>query len=458
MDLVRTGEASLYPLVASMANSTFSLDPDGEWALEKKSDTEVVARWSSAELEVTKRFRLLPDSYAVELNVQVTNNSQREAEQRLQVHVFGYQDPGAPTSGGIFKYAPPAWEAACHVNGELNTHSLSSLRPGPKSYSGYVRWIGMRHKYFLLAVIPKADVRDSFACSSLAVEGKSGMMEGQVTWPAWKLKPGDSGVASTVVFVGPKILDEIEAVSQLAANADLASSVDWGPPPTSWFTFIARPMLWLLKVFHGWVRNWGVAIILLTITVKLLTLYWTHKSMKSMKAMSRLKPKLDAIREKWADDKQRQNMEMMNLYKSEGINPLGGCLPMLLQMPIWMALYSTLSAAAELYQAPFVGWIRDLTAPDPYFIFPVALTVLMFVQAKMSPASMDAAQQKMLQYMMPVMFGLFSLFFPSGLTVYIFTNTILGMAHQLYMNKTDGTSSSPAPKGVPGARKKMARA
>src|SRR5450432_2239405 len=149
--------------------------------------------------------------------------------------------------------------------------------------------------------------------------------------------------------------------------------------------------------------------------------------MKSMKAMSRLKPEMDKIKLQYANDKTRQQTEMMNLYKRHQVSPFGGCLPMLLQMPVWFALYQTLRSAADLYRAPFMGWIHDLTAPDPLHIIPVVLTGLMFLQAKLSPAAVDSQQQKMMQYLMPVMFGFMSLVFPAGLAIYMFTNTLLSM-------------------------------
>jgi YidC/Oxa1 family membrane protein insertase len=163
-----------------------------------------------------------------------------------------------------------------------------------------------------------------------------------------------------------------------------------------------------------------------------------------MKAMSKLKPEMDKIREKYPDDKQKQNLEMMNLYKTHQISPFGGCLPLLLQMPIWFALYRTLASAAELYQAPFLGYIQDLTAPDPYYIIPIALTALMFWQARITPATVDSQQQKIMQWVMPIMMGVFSLLFPAGLAVYMLTNTVLGMIHQVYMNRTDTSTPAPA--------------
>lgn len=440
MDLVPAGDkAAWYPLQVTLPDSTFAVDSTAEWTLEKKSDSEIVARWASADVEIVKSFRVRPDTYALELGIQVTNRSTKEAEERLAVSVFGFQDPSAPTERKMFAYAPPPWEAACYVGGEAHRDSAKALASGPKQRAGDdLSWAGVEHKYFLFAVAPKPAVGETYGCVARAVTEQPGVFETTLVFPGWKLRPGDAAVRTMMIYAGPKLLEQLEEVSRAqGADTHLTAAVDWGPAPMRWFVFLARPMLSLLKVFHRWVGNWGVAIILLTIAVKLLTLYWTTKSMRSMKAMSKLKPKLDEIRTKWPEDKQRQNVEMMNLYKVHDINPLGGCLPMLLQMPVWMALYSTLGAAADLYQAPFAGWIHDLTAPDRYYVLPIAVTALMFLQSKLSPPAVDSAQQKMMMYMMPAMFGVFSLVFPAGLSLYIFTNTLLGMAHQLYMNKTD---------------------
>jgi YidC/Oxa1 family membrane protein insertase len=199
--------------------------------------------------------------------------------------------------------------------------------------------------------------------------------------------------------------------------------------------------LWLLLKFHEAVGNWGIAIILITFVVKVLTLYWTTKSMRSMKAMAALAPQMKVLQEKYADDKQRQQAETMALYKQHNVNPVAGCLPILLQMPIWIALYRMLSSAGELYLQPFIpGWIDDLTATDPYYVLPGLLVVTMFLQARLQPATADSRQQKFLQYGMPLMFGVMSFFFPSGLTIYIFTNTVLSALHSIYMNKFDKKS------------------
>src|SRR5262249_34479524 len=165
------------------------------------------------------------------------------------------------------------------------------------------------------------------------------------------------------------------------------------------FGLLSRPILFLLKFFHGYVHNWGLAIILLTVFIKLLTFYPTQRSLLSAKKMQRLAPKMNAIRKKYENDRQRQSVETMNLYKAHGVSPLGGCPPSLIQMPIWIALYSTLNYAVELYRAPFFGHIHDLTAKDPFYITPLAMGGVMFGQMKMSPAGADPQQQAMMSVM-----------------------------------------------------------
>ena len=193
----------------------------------------------------------------------------------------------------------------------------------------------------------------------------------------------------------------------------------------------------LLKFFHRFTHNWGLAIVLLTLFIKLLTFYPTQKSLVSAKKMQKLAPKMAAIRKKYENDRQRQSVETMNLYKAHGVSPFGGCLPSLIQMPIWIALYSTLNYAVELYRAPFFAHIHDLTAKDPYYITPLVMGGVMFAQMKMSPAGADPQQQAMMSIMMPIMFTGFSLFLPSGLAVYMLTSYLFGILQQLYVNYLD---------------------
>jgi YidC/Oxa1 family membrane protein insertase len=237
-----------------------------------------------------------------------------------------------------------------------------------------------------------------------------------------------------VAFMGPKILAQLDAAQVAGQTAHLGDVLEfrmWGL--TEW---LERPMLAVLKAIHFVLPNWGVAIIILTILLKAATWFPTQKSMKSMKAMAKLKPEMDKIKARFGDDKNALNLATMELYKKHGVNPLGGCLPILIQMPVYIALYSMLGNSVELYRSPFVLWIRDLTAADPYFVLPLLTGVLMFVQQKTQPTPPDS-QQKMMMYMTPVMFTAFSIFLPAGLTIYILTNTVLTFLQQYLMNRGD---------------------
>jgi YidC/Oxa1 family membrane protein insertase len=194
-------------------------------------------------------------------------------------------------------------------------------------------------------------------------------------------------------------------------------------------------MLALLKQFYRLSGNWGIAIILLTIFVRLVTFYPTHRTLVSAKKMQGLSGKIAELRKKYENDKQKLGVETMNLYKAHGVSPFGGCLPSLIQMPIWIALFSTLNYAVELYHSSFFWYITDLSAKDPYYLAPLLMGSVMFLQMRMSPAGTDPQQQKMMSVMMPVMFTGFSLFLPAGLSIYTLTSYLIGILQQLYVNR-----------------------
>jgi len=259
-----------------------------------------------------------------------------------------------------------------------------------------------------------------------------------------------------VAYLGPKNYYQLRDADDTAGfHTGFKSTIDLG-----WFAFIGRPLMWLLFKFQSVVVNWGIAIMLLTFLVKGLTLYWTTKSMRSMKQMAALAPQMKALQERYAGDRQRIQAETMALYKQHNVNPIAGCLPILLQMPIWLALYRMLSSTGELYQQPFIpGWINDLTAADPTHVLPVVLMITMFLQARLQPASPDPSQkmqQNMMKYGLPLMFGVMSFFFPAGLALYILTNTCLSALHSIWMNKFDKKSIAIAAK-IKAAQEKAAQ-
>ena len=337
---------------------------------------------------------------------------------------------------------------ACRRTPAKGEVSQEELVPGGQkdrsmSFTGRVHWLGVDEMYFLLGVALAEKDESTCTLSGWKDPGspKKGVLTARLVLPGRELPHKDSTVSHRfTVYAGPKISEELERVRVSGGtNPKLEEAIDYG-----FFWFIGQPMIFLMKKLYVIVANWGIAIILLTLFIKLLTLPLTMKQMRSMKGMAKLKPEMDRLKEKFGEDKQRFQQEMWALYKAHKINPLGGCLPLLIQMPIYIAWYQALMVSVDLYNAPLFGWIHDLTKPDSIQVFGFGLPILpllmgatMFLQQRMTPTTVDSTQQKMMMYMMPAMFTFFMLFLPSGLTLYILTNTLLTMAHQWYMNHAD---------------------
>ena len=252
-----------------------------------------------------------------------------------------------------------------------------------------------------------------------------------------------AGAVATDVFLGPKAIDILEKT-----RPGLDRVIDYG-----WFAVLVKPLLWGLRAIHKYVGNWGVAILLITVVIKVLLYPLTHKQLVSMKKMGALQPKVEAIRTKWGSrikqDPQartKMNEEMMGLYKQEGVNPAGGCLPLLLQMPILIAFYNLLAHSIELRHAPFMLWITDLSAKDPYYVTPILMTATMWIQQQMTPTTGDATMKKV-QNVMPLVMGFLFKDVPSGLVLYWLMQNILTIAQQMLLNRfTDLGPSSMKPK------------
>ena len=265
-------------------------------------------------------------------------------------------------------------------------------------------------------------------CTQRGLPGEIG--QGDLTFSERELAAAGKTTYSFALYAGPKVTDDLEQVRPGGEEANLDKSVDVT------LAMLSRPILSLLKFFQRYVHNWGLAIILLTLFIKLITFYPTQRSLLSAKKMQKLGPKMAAIRKKYGRQA-APSVETMNLYKSHGVSPFGGCLPSLIQMPIWIALYSTLNYAVELHRSPFIFHIHDLTAKRPLYITPLLMGGVMFLQMKMSPTSPDNQQQAMMSVMMPIMFTAFSLVLPSGLALYMLTSYLIGILQQLYVNRVD---------------------
>ncbi|MEW6687753.1 MAG: membrane protein insertase YidC [Pseudomonadota bacterium] len=276
-------------------------------------------------------------------------------------------------------------------------------------------WLAFVQHYFVAAWLPPDKVQRDYA----VLKRQDGVYAGYVRLTPGVLAAGAAATVSVPLYVGPQEQRRLEAA---AAGLDLV--VDYG-----WLTIIAWPLFWLLEKLHALSGNWGVAIILLTVLIKLVFFPLSAASYKSMAKMKLITPRLQKLREMYEHDRQKMNQAMMELYKTEKINPLGGCFPILVQIPVFIALYWVLLAAIELRHAPFVLWIRDLSALDPYYVLPILMTLTMILQTRMNPTPPDPVQAKVMQ-IMPFVFSVFFFFFPAGLVLYWLVNNILSILQQ----------------------------
>jgi YidC/Oxa1 family membrane protein insertase len=373
------------------------------------SDTSCV--YQDEKIKLTKNFKPLETARTLEMTVNVEFKQTKPNFLFVSLSNLSPADDIEPRDRQLTYYTQQKVEHQNVKDSKANVEVQTA-----------VKWIGANSRYFLLAIVPQL-------AGNTTVGEPKGLF--QPTLPnAGKMNlvfpiNGKEITLPMKVYFGPKEIPSLKAV-----DPTLEQSVDFG-----FFTVIAYPILMALRWIYGVVHNYGVAIILLTILIKILTFPLTYKGMKSMKKMSVIQPQIQALKEKYGDDKEGFNREMLTLMKSGGYNPVAGCLPIFLQMPIFFALYRVLYSSIELYQAPFMFWIQDLSLKDHYFVTPILLTIVMFIQQKMTPPSpgMDPAQQKMLQWM-PVMFGVFMVTLPSGLTLYMLTNTIVSILQQKMIN------------------------
>lgn len=313
---------------------------------------------------------------------------------------------------------------ASFIDGELEGDLVTSLEGEAESVEGLVKWFGWNGNYFLSGVLMPREVQGRVEAYHPAMGSHLLDFRGS---ERLRLAGGASHEISLQVYGGPKVRETLGQVDE-----SLVASIDYGM-----LTVFALPLLYLLKFFYGLVSSYGLAIILLTVTVKVLTFPLTQSSMKSMAQMREIQPELNRLKEQLGEDKEKLNQEMLRLFQEKKINPMGGCLPTLVQLPVWFALYRVLQSAIELYHTPF-WYLSDLSASDPYGLSPIVLGVLMVVQQRMTPvANVDPIQAKMLQWM-PVVFSLLMFSLPAGLVVYIIVNTGLSIVQQAILNRQYG--------------------
>ncbi|MFP5383335.1 MAG: membrane protein insertase YidC [Gammaproteobacteria bacterium] len=408
-----TGERSVY-----VAEATRYELADGNDVL------EVVLQAPERDgVAVDKVYRFKRGDYLIDVRYRVRNNSTQPWNGFLfgQLKRDGYGDPSHPNSG--FLSTTPTYLGGAYFSDEAvyNKANFEDVQKTPLKTEATGGWVAFLQHYFIGAWIPAQDQRNNLFTRYRADDAT--YLYG-FTSPATMIAPGSSAEIGAGFFAGPKLQ---ERLGELSPGLEL--TVDYG-----WFWFIAQPLAWLLVEIHALVGNWGVAIILLTLCIKILFFYPSHISYRSMANMRRITPELTRIRDEYKNDRQKQAQEMMSLYKREKVNPMGGCLPILVQMPVFIALYWVLMESVELRQAPFMLWIQDLSVMDPYFVLPILMGISMFLQTKLNPVPPDPMQAKMVQWL-PWVFTLFFLFFASGLVLYWLVNNILSIAQQWYITK-----------------------
>ncbi len=376
-------------------------------------------------LEIVRTMRFLDQQYLVELSIDVVNNTatplQGAPYLTLDNRPFSHDETQMVFVG----------PAVLH-EGVLEEIKVDDLKKGGRSFTGKIGWAAYEDNYFLCGIVPRTGEQHT-AHFSLQDENRVTTV---LAGASEVIQPGQRQQYTYSVYFGPKTMEALKSVGH-----ELERSINFG-----WFDVMAKPTLYLLNFFHGYVGNYGLAVILVTVLIKLLFWPVSQKGMKSMKAMQKLQPKMAKLREKFKDDKQLQQQEMVKLYQTYKVNPVGGCLPMVIQIPVFFALYKVLLQTIELRHAPFFLWITDLSAPDRLFIgfdlpfvggIPV-LTLLMgatmFLQQKMTPATGDPTQQKVMMFM-PVIFTFMFLNFASGLVLYWFVNNLLSIGQQYLVNR-----------------------
>lgn len=411
-----------------VGDSTFVLPADAMFEEVERGERSVRYRYRTDSGVVIEReyAQTSAATFELEMAVTVRNESRVPTRHRLAIQTTAVLAGAMESSGFFFMPPPDHLNATCFSGGKVKRATQPSLLETPEKYTEGVKWVAMDRQYFVSAIAHRDQLPTECA---LSASGKRAYAK--LLIDAVDLKPGQEFRHKFTGYFGVK-----QPTLLTRADAQLESSVDYTILGLN-LALVCQALLAILGFIHGFAGSWGLAILGLTVIVKAALFPLSQRAGKSAKAMASLKPEMDKARERFKDDPQRQNEEMMKLMRAHGANPASGCLPVLIQMPIWFALYRALWVSVDLYQEPFL-WMPDLTARDPLWILPVLLVIVMFVQQKMTPSTMDAAQQKVMLYFMPLMFGAMMAALPAGLAFYILVNSLLTIAQQHFINRSIG--------------------
>ncbi len=376
--------------------------------------------------EVVKRFRFKRGSYEIQVSYELKNTTEKPLAPFAYFQFLRDGEPPSQEAAQTSSFAGVATFTGPVVytdEAKFVKVDFSDIAKGKQSHAKKAKdgWIGIIQHYFVSAWIPAPGTEREYFTNKVG----ENLYTAGVIVPVAALAPGASATVAMPLYIGPQETDKLE---KIAPGLNLV--VDYG-----WLYIIAAPLFWILKTIHAGVGNWGWAIILLTVLIKAVFYPLNAKAGRSMAQMKVLAPKMEKLKQLYGDDKQKMNQAMMELYRTEKINPLGGCLPILVQIPVFIALYWVLLASIELRHAPWLGWIQDLSAPDPFYVLPVIYAVSMFVQTKLNPQPADPVQARIM-LIMPIMFSVFFLFFPSGLVLYWVVQNLISIVQQWHINRT----------------------
>jgi YidC/Oxa1 family membrane protein insertase len=394
--------------------------PRTDYELNGADDIVVPFSWTDGQgIRVEKEIRFTRGSYRIDIAQRIVNTSDADwrGAEYAQIERRSHE-----VERSMFDVDTYSFDGPIIYDGEKSEKLKHDdlLSDGPYDIKAGNGWVGSIQHHFLSAVVPSRDAEYRYKISLTGDATVASLIRS----PSLHVRSGSEITFLTSVFVGPKLQSQLELLDET-----LKLTVDYG-----WLTIISEPLFWLLNKVHLFVGNWGLAIILVTILIKMAFYKLTEASGRSMAKMREIQPRMKALQDRYKDDRQALSQAMMELYKREKVNPAAGCLPILIQMPFFLAFYWVLLESVEMRQAPFALWISDLSSRDPYFILPIIMGAAMLFQQRLNPAPADPVQAKVMQ-VMPIMFTVFFAFFPSGLVLYWVTNTLLSIAQQWYINK-----------------------
>ena len=395
--------------------------PQTSYELGPADELVVPLSWTDGSgVTVLKRFTFRKGSYAIAVEQQLNNGTETEIRADAYAQILRRSREQDRSMFDVDSYS---FDGPIIFDGEKSEKiDRDDLTKGDalelRTDNG---WVGAIQHHFVTAIVPEPGVAHAY---DVRLISSNAISRASVVSPRGAVPAGSSKTFTTNVFVGPKLQSQLEEL-----HPRLKLTVDYG-----WLTILSQPLFWLLSLVYDFVGNWGVAIIVVTILIKLLFYKLTESSGRSMAKMRNLQPRMKALQDRYKDDRQALSQAMMDLYKREKVNPAAGCLPILIQMPFFLAFYWVLLESVEMRQAPFALWITDLSSRDPFFILPLIMGAAMFFQQKLNPAPADPVQARVMQ-VMPVIFTVFFAFFPSGLVLYWATNTLLSIAQQWKINK-----------------------